>query len=317
VHFAGYTKQRITVDFYKIDLHNVFRLFGEISNLNMIVDEGVGGSLTLALNDVPWDFALDIILNLKNLKKEERYNTIVISKKSKKFDWPERALQKLDLEINTEIQESQQNKEGLQVNRMRQEVSDVVREAKKLIHMAQTSEKLGNYATALPLYEDAFAKWPENIIIAKRIAALCLVQLGQNAKAVHYAKVALRANPNDYSSALQAAIGLAKMEKDDESEEFFKIATSGVSPASEALSSYASFFEEKEQYDRAIEMLVRHGDIHGDTLGTMLSKARIHDKQGRQDLAAEEYQAILLSGYEIPPDLARYIKGRVSLASPQ
>jgi type IV pilus assembly protein PilQ len=34
---AGYTKQRITVDFYKIDLHNVFRLFGDISGLNIVV----------------------------------------------------------------------------------------------------------------------------------------------------------------------------------------------------------------------------------------------------------------------------------------
>jgi type IV pilus assembly protein PilQ len=47
----------------------------------------------------------------------------------------------------------------------------------------------------------------------------------------------------------------------------------------------------------------------------MVSKARIHDKQGQRDAAAAQYQAILLSGYEIPPDLARYIKGRASLAN--
>jgi len=68
--FAGYEKQKITVDFFKIDLHNVFRLFGEISGQNIVVDEGVTGTLTLALNDIPWDFALDIILNLKDLQKE-------------------------------------------------------------------------------------------------------------------------------------------------------------------------------------------------------------------------------------------------------
>ncbi len=58
---AGYTEQRISVDFYKIDLHNVFRLIGEISGRNIVVDEKVNGSLTLALNDVPWDFVLDVI----------------------------------------------------------------------------------------------------------------------------------------------------------------------------------------------------------------------------------------------------------------
>jgi len=76
--FSGYKATRISVDFYKIDLHNVFRLFRQISGINLIVDESVSGSLTLALSDVPWDFALDIILNLKNLKKVERHNTVVI-----------------------------------------------------------------------------------------------------------------------------------------------------------------------------------------------------------------------------------------------
>ncbi|MDX1775602.1 MAG: AMIN domain-containing protein, partial [Desulfobulbales bacterium] len=66
--YAGYEKQPITVDFYKIDLHNVFRLFGEISGMNIVIAEGVGGTLTLALDNVPWDFVLDVILNLKNLQ---------------------------------------------------------------------------------------------------------------------------------------------------------------------------------------------------------------------------------------------------------
>ncbi|PIP43434.1 MAG: hypothetical protein COX17_07020, partial [Deltaproteobacteria bacterium CG23_combo_of_CG06-09_8_20_14_all_60_8] len=93
--FAGYTKERITVDFFKIDLHNVFRLIGEVSGLNIVVDEAVKGSLTLALNDVPWDFALDVILNLKDLQKMERFNTIMILPKDRKIDWPERAVDRL------------------------------------------------------------------------------------------------------------------------------------------------------------------------------------------------------------------------------
>jgi type IV pilus assembly protein PilQ len=48
--YAGYEKQPITVDFYKIDLHNVFRLFGEISGLNIVIAQGVGGNLTLWRN---------------------------------------------------------------------------------------------------------------------------------------------------------------------------------------------------------------------------------------------------------------------------
>ena len=314
--FSGYTKQRITVDFYKIDLHNVFRLFGEISNLNMVVDESVGGSLTLALNDVPWDFALDIILNLKDLQKEERYNTIVISPIDKEFKWPEKALDNVDITIvQTDVEVSESKSGEIRVSSVQSDEPVTVIEAKKLIHQAQASERFGNYAAALPFYEDAFKKWPENIIIAKRIAAICLVHLGQNAKAVHYAKAALRANPSDYDSALQAAIGLARMKKTSQAEDFFKISVSGTIPSSEALASYAAFCEERELYDRAMEILKQHEDIHGDSLDTMISKARIHDKQGQRDAAAAQYQAILLSGYEIPPDLARYINGRTSLAN--
>jgi type IV pilus assembly protein PilQ len=69
--YAGYEKQPITVDFYKIDLHNVFRLFGEISGMNIVIAQGVGGTLTLALDNVPWDFVLDVILNLQNLQAIE------------------------------------------------------------------------------------------------------------------------------------------------------------------------------------------------------------------------------------------------------
>jgi type IV pilus assembly protein PilQ len=311
--FAGYNKQRITVDFYKIDLHNVFRLFGEISNLNIVVDEAVGGALTLSLNDVPWDFALDIILNLKDLQKEERYNTIVISPKSKKFEWPERSLETVEFRADETFDIQQQEEDSIKVDQL-QEVSETVVEAKNLIHQAQNLERLSNYAGALDLYEEAYRKWPENTIIAKRIAALCLVRLGQNAKAVHYAKMALKSDPSDYDSALQAAIGLARMENIEKAGEYFEKAIGGPQPPRAALTSYAAFSEEQQQFDNALALLKRHQDIYGDSLETMISKARIHDKQGQREQAASEYRTILLSGYEIPEDLARYIKGRVSLA---
>jgi type IV pilus assembly protein PilQ len=89
--FSGYKGERISVDFYKIDLHNVFRLFRQISGMNIIVDQAVTGTLTLALNDVPWEFALDVIMNLTGLQKEDRYNTLVIYPKNKQFVWPAEA----------------------------------------------------------------------------------------------------------------------------------------------------------------------------------------------------------------------------------
>lgn len=311
--FAGYNKQRITVDFYKIDLHNVFRLFGEISNLNIVVDEAVGGSLTLALNDVPWDFALDIILNLKDLQKEERFNTIVISPKSKSFTWPERALDNVEFKSDIKIQQAEQADGGLKISK-RLEVPETVIEAKKLIHQANVSERKGDFPAAIAFYEEAFKKWDDNANLAKRIASLCLVNVEQNAKAVHYARTALKLSPEDNDAALQAAIGLARMKRTAEAKEFFDLSVTGDKPSSEALSSYSSFCEEQLDYDCSLTQLKRHEELHGDTLDIMVNKARIYDKQGKQNLAAQEYRTILLSGYELPPDLARYVKGRAALA---
>ena len=306
--FAGYEKQKITVDFFKIDLHNVFRLFGEISGLNMVIDEGVKGSLTLALNEVPWDFALDIILNLKDLQKEERFNTIVISPKAKEFIWPKTATDQIAFKADGGKVEAISVKQRL-------ETPKEVLEAKKLIHKAQELDKTGQYAEALEYYEKAFAQWPDNSQLASRISALCLVRLGMNAKAVHYAKAAIQADPENYNAGLQAAISLANMKKVEEAKKFFDFAISGEKPASEALISYAAFAEEYQSYQGSLALLKKHEQLHGDTLDTLVAKARIHDKLGDSDKAVDGYRAVLLSGYDIPADLRQYIQGRIAAAT--
>lgn len=308
--FSGYNEPRMSVDFYKIDLHNVFRLLGEKSGRNMVIEESVKGTLTLSLTNVPWDFILDIILNLKDLQKEERYNTIVISPKSKAFTWPENTAAKLAIRSDGSGVATEQDTLSI---KQRIETPKGVMEAKKIIQQGDIKYKAKDFTGALNLYEDASSKWPENSQLAKRIAALCLVQLGQNAKAVHYAKIALKNDPKDDEAALQAAIGLANMKKNPAAKEYFDMAVSGTHPSSEALMSYAAFNEKNQNYVATLLLLTKHTEIYGDNMETMLSKARIYDMQGEKTKAVKEYQALLLSGYEIPADLARYIKGRLSL----
>ncbi|MGV1100465.1 AMIN domain-containing protein [Thiovibrio sp. JS02] len=308
--FAGYEKQKITVDFFKIDLHNVFRLFGEISGQNIVVDEAVKGSLTLALNEVPWDFALDIILNLKDLQKEERFNTIVISPKSKQFEWPKTATDAIAVKADG----SMEKVESISVKQRLETPKEVV-EAKKLLRQAAVAEKNGQHEKALSLYEAAFTNWPENAQLANRIASLCLVQLGMNAKAAYYAKATLNLEPDNAGAALQAAIALANMKKVDSAKEYFDLAISGPAPSSEALISYASFAEEYQSYNGALALLAKHEEIYGDTLDSLVTKARIFDKAGNTAKAIEAYNAVLLSGYEVPEDLKRYIQGRIAAAN--
>jgi len=305
--FAGYEKQKITVDFFKIDLHNVFRLFGEISGQNIVVDEEVKGTLTLALNDIPWDFALDIILNLKDLQKEERFNTIVISPKSKQFQWPKAATEAVAVKGG-------ENLEAISV-KQRLETPKGVIEAKALIQQATAAEKSNQYEKALALYEAAFSSWPENAGLASRISSLCLTQLGMSAKAVHYAKATLTLEPANAGAALQAAIGSANMKKTEAAKAYFDLAISGETPPSEALISYASFAEEYQSYNGALALLARHEALFGDTLDTLVAKARILDKLGHSAQAVAAYNAVLLSGYTVPEDLQQFIKGRIAAAN--
>ena len=305
--FAGYEKQKITVDFFKIDLHNVFRLFGEISGQNIVVDEGVNGTLTLALNDVPWDFALDIILNLKDLQKEERFNTIVISPKAKQFNWPKASSAALSVTGGVKL-------ETLSVKKRLETPKGVV-EAKTLIQQANAAEKSGQFEKALSLYEKAFGLWPDNAQLAGRISSLCLTPLGLNAKAVHYAKATLTLEPANAGAALQAAIGSANMKKTEAAKAYFDLAISGESPPSEALISYASFAEEYQSYNGALALLARHEALFGDTLDTLVAKARILDKLGLSAQAVAAYHAVLLSGYTVPEDLQQFIKGRIAAAN--
>jgi len=301
---GGYEKQRITVDFFKIDLHNVFRLFGEISGQNIVVDEAVQGTLTLALNEVPWDFALDIIINLKDLQKEERFNTIVISPKAKQFVWPKTATDAISFKADQETISVEQ----------RLETPGEVIEARRLINEAAAAEKSGQHEKALALYEAAFAKWPDNAQLANRLASLSLVRFGLNSKALHYSRATLALEPNNATAALQAAIASANMKKIDDAKKFFDLAINTGTPSSEALMSYASFAEEYESYNGALSLLSKHEEMHGDTLDTLVSKARILDKAGRKEEAVKTYHAVLLSGYDVPEDLRRFIEGRVAAA---
>ncbi|MCX5863756.1 MAG: AMIN domain-containing protein [Deltaproteobacteria bacterium] len=307
-NLSGYEKQKITVDFFKIDLHNVFRLFGEISGQNIVVDETVNGTLTLALNDIPWDFALDIILNLKGLQKEGRFNTIVIFPKDKNFQFPKVALDHTDTTKN-------KDQPDLAAATIQLKEHKEILEAKKLIQQGELAEKSGHHAQALSLYEAAFNSWPDNIQLANHISSLCLVQLGMNAKAVHYAKAALTLEPANTGAALQAAIGSANMKKTEAAKTYFDLAIRAPRPASEALTSYAAFAEEQRSYRGALTLLDKHNELYGDTLDTLVSRARILDSLGETTQALATYNAVLLSGYTVPEELQRFIQGRLAAAN--
>lgn len=304
----------ITVDFYKIDLHNVFRMLGEISHNNIVLADGVGGTLTLSLKEVPWDFALDIILNLKDLAKQQQHNTIVIYPKDKEFVWPKRASE-LNLVIDQNPETDKGKEAPITFTDVGAQQQPELIEAKKFLAQAIKAEKSGNLETAVHFYGKALEKWPdkkEKSKLANKVAAIYLAELHQNAKAVYFAKKALAADKKNSSAALNAAVGYANMEENGQAQQYFDQSISIGKPSREALFNYAVFSERLGKYEAALRLLSKYNELYGENLNSMVARARILDQQGNRTEADQVYTAILHAGFSVPQDLRAFILARTS-----
>ncbi|HMD42558.1 MAG TPA: type IV pilus secretin PilQ [Candidatus Acidoferrum sp.] len=74
-----YTGEPISVNLKDVDLKDFFRLIHEISGLNVVLDPNVKGTLTIVLDEVPWDQALDIVLQNNGLDKQFSGNVLRIA----------------------------------------------------------------------------------------------------------------------------------------------------------------------------------------------------------------------------------------------
>jgi len=72
-------REPISVNLKDVDLRDFFRLIHEISGLNVVLDPAVKGSLTIVLDEVPWDQALDIVLQNNGLDKQLSGNVLRIA----------------------------------------------------------------------------------------------------------------------------------------------------------------------------------------------------------------------------------------------
>ena len=77
-----YTGKRISLNLKDVDLKDFFRLIHEVSGLNIIVDPDVSGTVTIVLDDVPWDQALDLVLNNNGLGDRLEGNVLRIARMS-------------------------------------------------------------------------------------------------------------------------------------------------------------------------------------------------------------------------------------------
>ncbi|MDE2196583.1 MAG: type IV pilus secretin PilQ [Gammaproteobacteria bacterium] len=73
-----YTGQKISLNFQNIDIRAVLQILADASGKNIVVSDSVKGNITLRLQDVPWDQALDIIMRTKGLSSRQFGNTLMI-----------------------------------------------------------------------------------------------------------------------------------------------------------------------------------------------------------------------------------------------
>jgi type IV pilus assembly protein PilQ len=107
-----YTGERLTLNFQEIETRAVLQLLADASGQNIVVSDSVSGNVTLRLQNVPWDQALDIVLRTKGLDKRKQDNVIIVA--------PQEELasrEKAELAARKDIQElAPLRSEYLQVN---------------------------------------------------------------------------------------------------------------------------------------------------------------------------------------------------------
>ncbi len=74
-----YSGSKLSLNFQAIDVRDVLQILADFTELNIVASEAVSGNVTLRLNDVPWDQALDLILKANGLAKREAGNVILVA----------------------------------------------------------------------------------------------------------------------------------------------------------------------------------------------------------------------------------------------
>jgi type IV pilus assembly protein PilQ len=99
----GYTGEKLSLNFQNIETRSLLQVIADFTNFNIVTSDSVTGAVTLRLKDVPWDQALDIILQARGLGMRKTGNVLLIAPKDELA-----AKDKLDLESRNAIQSLEQ-----------------------------------------------------------------------------------------------------------------------------------------------------------------------------------------------------------------
>lgn len=95
-----FTGEKLSLNFQSIEVRSVLQLLADFTDMNLVASDSVGGNVTLRLNNVPWDQALDIILKSKGLAKRITGNVMMVGPQAEVA-----AQEKLELEAKKQVTE--------------------------------------------------------------------------------------------------------------------------------------------------------------------------------------------------------------------
>jgi len=110
-----YTGEKLSLNFQNVEVRSVLQVIADFTGLNIVASDTVTGNLTLRLKDVPWDQALDLILQTKGLDKRRNGNVIWIAPKDELM-----TKEKLEFEAKNQVADLEPlTTEYIQLNYMR------------------------------------------------------------------------------------------------------------------------------------------------------------------------------------------------------
>ena len=109
---GGYNGEKLSLNFQNVEVRSVLNVIADFTDLNIITSDSVAGNLTLRLKDVPWDQALDIILQTRGLDMRKNGNVLWIAPRDELA-----TKEKLQLESQAQITDLEQTRtESFQMN---------------------------------------------------------------------------------------------------------------------------------------------------------------------------------------------------------
>lgn len=110
-----YTGEKLSLNFQNVEVRSVLQVIADFTGLNIVASDTVSGNLTLRLKDVPWDQALDLIMQTKGLDKRENGNVIWVAPKDELL-----TKEKLEFEAKSQVADLEPlTTEFIQLNYMR------------------------------------------------------------------------------------------------------------------------------------------------------------------------------------------------------